>query len=137
MQPLTGGKRREILGLKEQVGARADHKGKGALPVAIEIDHHRGGALRRIEAHIVHIHLLLRQGVTHKTAEGIVADAADKPAVTAEPRHADRHVGRRAAGALQQAALSIGQEIDDRIAEYPDFSIHTTSSSKLNFIKPV
>ncbi|BFF45477.1 hypothetical protein KP190043_38700 [Klebsiella pneumoniae subsp. pneumoniae] len=105
--------------------------------MAIEIDHHRGGALRRIEAHIVHIHLLLRQGVTHKTAEGIVADAADKPAVTAEARHADRHVGRRAAGALQQAALSIGQEIDDRIAEYPDFSIHTTSSSKLNFIKPV
>ena len=74
VQPLAGGKRREILGLKEQVGARTDHKGKGALPVAIEIDHHRGGALRRIEAHIVHIHLLLRQGVTHKTAEGIVAD---------------------------------------------------------------
>lgn len=76
--------------------------------MAIEIDHHRGGALRRIEAHIVHIHLLLR-GVKHKTAEGIVADAADKPAVTAEPRHTDRHVGRRAAGALQQAALPSGR----------------------------
>ncbi len=129
MQPLTGGKRRKILRRKKQVGARADHKGKGALSVAIEIDHHRGGALRRIEAHIVHIHLLLRQGVTHKAAEGIVADAADKPAIAAEPRHADRDVGRRAAGALQQAALSVGQEIDDRIAEYPDFTIHRTSSS--------
>ena len=129
MQPLAGGKRREILGLKEQVGARTDHKGKGALPVLIEIDHHGGGALRGVEAHIIHIDLLLRQGVTHKAAEGIVADAANKPAVAAEPRHADRDVGRCAAGALQQAALAIGQEINDRIAEYPDFSIHSTNSS--------
>ncbi|GKO50132.1 hypothetical protein MS6016_00300 [Klebsiella variicola] len=95
----------------------------------IEIDHHRGGALRRIEAHKIHIDLLLRQGVTHKAAERIVADAADKAAVAAEPRHADRDVGRCAAGALQQAALAIGQEINDRIAEYPDFSIHSTNSS--------
>ncbi|GKI55659.1 hypothetical protein NUKP23_04460 [Klebsiella variicola] len=95
----------------------------------IEIDHHRGGALRRIEAHVIHIDLLLRQGVTHKAAEGIVADAANKPAVAAEPRHADRDVGRCAAGALQQATLAIGQEINDRIAEYPDFSIHSTNSS--------
>ena len=67
--------------------------------------------------------------MTHKAAEGIVADAANKPAVAAEPRHADRDVGRCAAGALQQAALAIGQEINDRIAEYPDFSIHSTNSS--------
>ena len=56
VQPLTGGKRREILGLKEQVGARADHKGKGALPVAIEIDHHREMCIRdRVSAGWVRI----------------------------------------------------------------------------------
>jgi hypothetical protein len=127
VQPLAGGERRKILRRKKQVGARANHKGKGALPVPIEIDHHRGGALRRVEAHKIHIDLFLRQGVAHKATERIVADAADKPAVAAEPRHADRDVGRRAAGALQQAALSVGQEIDDRIAEYPDFTIHRTA----------
>jgi hypothetical protein len=73
----------------------------------------------------------------HKTPKGIVADAADKPAVAAQAGDAYRHIGRRAAGALQQATAAFRQQVHHRIAKYPYFCIHTVSTSMLNLIKPV
>jgi hypothetical protein len=86
---------------------------------------------------VADVHLLLAQSLLHKAAKGIVADAADKPAVAAQAGDTYRHVGRRAAGALQQATAAFRQQVHYRIAKNPNFCIHTVSTSMLNLIKPV
>lgn len=51
-----------------------------------------------VEVHMADVDLLLLQGMTHKAAKRIVADASDKPAVSAKAGDAYRYVSRRAAG---------------------------------------
>ena len=91
----------------------------------------------RIAAHVAGIHLFLAQSVLHKAAKRIVADAADKPAVATQAGDTYRHIGRRAAGTLQQATAAFRQQIHYRIPKHPYFCIHTVSTSMLNLIKPV
>jgi hypothetical protein len=68
--------------------------------------------------------------MAHKAAKGIVADAADKPAVAAKASNAYRHVSRCAAGTLQKAALAFRQQVHHRIAQNPNFCIHVGISSQ-------
>ena len=67
----------------------------------------------------------------------IVADAADKPAVATQAGDTYRHIGRCAAGTLQQATAAFRQQVHYRIPKHPNFCIHTVFTSMLNLIKPV
>lgn len=81
-----------------------------------------------VEVHMADVDLLLLQGMTHKAAKRIVADASDKPAVSAKAGDAYRYVSRRAAGALQQAAFALRQQVHHRVAQNPNFCIHAENS---------
>ena len=73
----------------------------------------------------------------HKAAEGIVADAADKSALSAEAGNPYRDVGRRAAWTLQQPPSALRQQVHHRISDHPNFCVHAHLTSLLNYIKPV
>lgn len=81
-----------------------------------------------VEAHMADVDLLLLQGMAHKAAKRIVADAADKSAVAAKAGDTDRHVSRGAAGAAQQAAFALGQQVHYRVSQNPNFCIHVENS---------
>jgi hypothetical protein len=74
----------------------------------------------RIEAHSGY-RPVPAAGYAHKAA-GIVADAADKPAVAAKAGDTYRHVGRRAAGTLQQATFAFRQQVHYRIPRTQTFA---------------
>lgn len=81
-----------------------------------------------VEAHMADVDLLLLQGMAHKAAKRIVADAADKSAVAAKAGDTDRHVSRGAAGAAQQAAFALRQQVHYRVSQNPNFCIHVENS---------
>jgi hypothetical protein len=76
-------------------------------------------------------------GYAHKAAKGIVADAADKPAVAAKAGDAYRHVGRRAAGDTAAGGRRFPAAGPPPHPQNPNFCIHAVFTSMLNLIKPV
>jgi hypothetical protein len=50
----------------------------------VKVDHHSGRAVLIVEIHMADVDLLLLQGMAHKAAKRVVADAADKSAVAAK-----------------------------------------------------
>ena len=81
-----------------------------------------------VEAHVADVDQLLLQRVAHKAAKRVVTDAPDKPADAAKTGDTYRHVGRRAAGAAQQTAFALRQQVNYRISQNPNFCNHAEKS---------
>ena len=109
------------------VGAVLAQEDERERVLVLDAEHDGGGEPRRIDADVADVAAFARDRLDEEAAHRVVADARDQARLQAEPRAAERGVGRRAAEVLGEArdvleprADLLRVEVDAEAAEADD-----------------